>query len=372
MIRIAIIAGLMHAGGKRNLIMEYYRHIDRSQIQFDFLCDEDSNGIPEDEILSLGGRIYLVPPFTHFLSHIRNTYQILKNNHYPIVHAYDNTLNLFPMFLSWKAGIKVRISESISKGDKNEKKTFIKYLLRPFSHWFTTDLMANSVDCGIWQFGKKAYMNGEITIFKSVIDAKANAFNREVRIAMRHKHGWEDKVVYGFIGRYVAQKNPLKLIDIFREIALRQKNALLVMIGYGDMEKAMMNRIHQYGLSDKVINLGRREDIGPYYDAFDAFLLPSLYEGMPVVGVEAQCHGLPVFFSNHVTEETTACALANYLDLEASSADWAEQIMTVTEKEMLIRRDRSLEILEAGFDSMEESKRLQAFYEAKLRQHASE
>ena len=366
MIRIAIIAGLMHAGGKRNLIMAYYRQIDRSRIQFDFICDDDSNGIPEDEIRRLGGRLFLVPSYKHFLSHMRQTYRILKSHDYPIIHAYDNTLNVFPMFLGWKAGIRTRISESISKGDKNEKKTVIKYLLRPFSRWFATDLMANSEDCGIWQFGRKAFAHGVITIFKSVIDARDHAFDRAVRVATRHRHGWEEKVVYGFIGRYVAQKNPLKLIDIFREIANRQADALLVMIGYGDMEEGMMARVRQYGLSDKVVNLGRRDDICQFYDAFDAFLLPSLYEGLPVVGIEAQCHGLSVFFSSHVTEETTACTLANYIDLDASPVAWADRILAVTANEMPVRRDRSPEIIAAGFDSMNETRRLQSYYEGKL------
>ena len=159
----------MHSGGKRNLIMEYYRHIDRTKVQFDFICDSDSNGIPEEEIARLGGRVYKVAPYKHIFAHLKETYHILKKNKYDIMHAFDNTLNLFPMCIGYLAGVTVRISESISKGDKNEKKTLIKYTLRPFSHWFATHYMANSIDCGIWQFGKKSYEKGRISIFKTVI-----------------------------------------------------------------------------------------------------------------------------------------------------------------------------------------------------------
>lgn len=362
MIRVAIIAGVLHSGGKRNLIMEYYRHIDRSKVQFDFICDSDSNGIPIEEIESLGGKVYLVSPYKEIASHMRETYKILKENKYSIMHAFDNTLNLFPMFLGWLAGVKVRISESISKGDKNEKKTLIKLVLRPFSHWFATDYMANSIDCGKWQFGGNAYKEGKVHIFKTVINARENGFDSSLRNSTRAKFGWNDKVVYGFIGRYVSQKNPLFLIDIFQEIAKRQKNAVLVMIGFGDLESDMLKRVREYGLSDKVQNLGRRDDIKQFYNAFDAFLLPSLYEGMPVVGVEAQCCGLPIFFSKNITDETTACDLAHYIGLDESASQWADTIVEIVSNEMPIRRSRVEDVKHTGFDSQNEAQRLQQYY----------
>lgn len=366
MIRIAIIAGVLHSGGKRNLIMEYYRHIDRTKVQFDFICDSDSNGIPKEEIESMGGKVFVVTPYKKLIPHMKETYKILKENKYPTMHAFDNTLNLFPMFAGWMAGVKVRISESISKGDKNEKKTLIKYALRPFSHLFATDFMANSIDCGKWQFGENAYKSGKINIFKTVIDAEKNAFDSDLRKKTREQFGWKDKVVYGFIGRYVPQKNPLFLIDIFYEIARRQEYAVLVMIGFGELEEEMISKINAYGIQEKVQNLGRRDDIRQFYNAFDAFLLPSLYEGMPVVGVEAQCCGLPIFFSKNVTEETTACSLAHYIDLNESPQAWAEKIIPIVSENMKYRRSYVPEVKDSGFDSYEEAKRMQKFYENAL------
>ncbi|WP_138301685.1 glycosyltransferase [Bacteroides ovatus] len=366
--RVAIIAGVLHSGGKRNLIMEYYRHLDRTQIQFDFICDSDSNGIPEEEIKALGGRVYKVAPYKNLILHLKETYKILKKNRYEVVHAFDNTLNIFPMFLGWIVGVKVRISESISKGDKNEKKTLIKYALRPFSHWFANCYMANSIDCGIWQFGKKTYDKGKINIFKTVIDADANAFIDKLRENTRKEFGWENKVVYGFIGRFVPQKNPLFLVDIFNEIAKIQENAILVMIGFGELENEMSDKIQSYGIADRVLNLGRRDDIRQFYNAFDAFLLPSLYEGMPVVGIEAQCAGLPVFFSKNVTEETTASELAYYIGLEKSPVVWANIIVKVINYYMPKRRSYAEEVKKNGFDSRSEALRMQNFYWSKLNQ----
>ena len=314
--RIAVIAGVLHSGGKRNLIMEYYRHIDRTKVQFDFICDSDSNGIPEEEIRFLGGRVYKVAPYKDIIPHLKETYKILKENQYEVMHAFDNTLNIFPMFLGCIAGVKVRISESISKGDKNEKKTLIKYILRAFSHWFTNCYMANSIDCGIWQFGKKTYDRGKVNIFKTVIDA----------------------------------------------------NAILVMIGFGELVYEMHDRIERYGVTNKVVDLGRRDDIKQFYNAFDAFLLPSLYEGMPVVGIEAQCSGLPIFFSKNITEETTASELAYYIGLEETPNIWANKIVKVVNGHIHKRRSYVAEVIKNGFDSSNEALRLQNFYLAKINQ----
>jgi len=366
MLRIAIIAGVLHSGGKRNLIMEYYRHIDRSQIQFDFICDSDSNGIPEEEIKALGGRVYKVSPYKNIIPHLKGTYNILKENQYVVMHAFDNTLNIFPMFLGRIAGVKLRISESISKGDKNEKKTFVKYALRPFSHWFTNCYMANSIDCGIWQFGKKAYNKGEICIFKTVINTDENTFDDRLRESTRDKFEWTNRVVYGFIGRYVPQKNPIFLIDVFYEITKKQENAILILIGFGELKHEMHDRIQRYGIADKVVDLGRRDDIRQFYNAFDAFLLPSLYEGMPVVGIEAQCAGLPIFFSKNITEETTASELAHYIGLEESPDIWADKIIKVTNNNMPIRRSYAEEVKRNGFDSKNEAIRMQNLYFSKI------
>ncbi len=366
MIRVAIIAGVLHSGGKRNLIMEYYRHIDKTKVQYDFICDSDSNGIPKEEIDKLGGKVYLVPPYKHIFSHLKATYKILKDNHYQVMHAFDNTLNVFPLFVGKLAGVKVRISESISKGDKNEAKTKIKLVLRRFSHWFATDFMANSIDCGVWQFGEKTYDEGKIAIFKTVINADANAFDKVLRDETRKKFGWEDKVIYGFIGRYVDQKNPLFLIDIFNSIAKKQPNAKLVMIGFGELETAMHEKIKEYGLQDRVEDLGRRDDIKQFYNAFDAFLLPSLYEGMPVVGIEAQCAGLPIFFSKNITEETTASELAHYIGLNESPEVWADTIINVVNANLGKRRSYAEEVKKNGFDSHSEAMRMMKFYLDKL------
>ena len=362
MIKVAYILGKLHSGGKKNLVMEYYRHVDTNEVRIDFICDSDSNSIPEEEVKALGGKVYRVTPYEHIFQNMREMEQIFREEQYDVVHAWDSMMNLFPMVLAKRARVKVRISESLSMANKHEKKTFIKYALRPFSSVATNYYMACGVDCGVFQFGQKAYDEGKIAIFKTVINAKANAYDPELRAVTRRKFGWEDKTVYGFIGRYMMQKNPVFIIDVFNEIQKIQANAHLVLIGFGELEGKMMERVKAYGISDKVENLGRREDIKQFYNAFDAFLLPSLYEGLPVVGLESQSCGLPIFFSTEITPEAKACDMAHYISLNTPARDWAKQIVPIVERNIPVRKSYAEEVIAAGFDSESEARRLQQFY----------
>lgn len=362
MIKVAYILGKLHSGGKKNLVMEYYRHMDASQVRIDFICDNDSNSIPEEEVKALGGKVYRVTPYEHIFQNMREMEQIFKEEQYDVVHAWDSMMNLFPMMLAKRAGVKVRISESLSMANKHEKKTFIKYALRPFSSVATNYYMACGVDCGVFQFGRKAHEQGRIAIFKTVINAKANAYDPELRAVTRREFGWEGKIVYGFIGRYMMQKNPVFIIDVFNEIQKIQANAQLVLIGFGELEKKMMERVKEYGITDKVENLGRREDIKQFYNAFDAFLLPSLYEGLPVVGLESQSCGLPIFFSTEITPEAKACEMAHYISLKTPACDWARKIVPIVERNIPVRKSYAGEVIAAGFDSESEARRLQQFY----------
>ena len=362
MIKVAFILGKLHSGGKKNLVMEYYRHMDTDKVRIDFICDSDSNAIPEEEVLALGGKVYRVAPYENIMQNMRDMAKIFKEEQYDIVHAWDSLMNLFPLVLAKRAGVKVRISESLSMANKNEKKTIIKYALRPFSKVATNYYMACGVDCGVFQFGRKAYDDGKIAIFKTAINAKANAFDLELRQITRTKFGWENKTVYG----YMMQKNPVFIIDIFNEIQKMQENAHLVLIGFGDLEHKMMERVQEYGINEKVENLGRREDIKQFYNAFDAFLLPSLYEGLPVVGLESQSCGLPIFFSTEITPEAKACEMAHFINLNTPVQEWAKEIVSAVKQNSDNRRSYADEVIAAGFDSESEAKRLQQYYINKL------
>lgn len=363
MIRIAVIMGKMHSGGKKNLVMEYYRHIDRDKIQFDFFCDTDSNSVPTEEIESFGGRVYMIPPYQNIVANMKEIRRICKENQYPIMHGYNSTMNLFAMLAGKQAGIPIRINECISMGHKDDNKNVLKNILKPFAGCFSTHYMANGEVCGRWQFGDKAFDEGKVKVFKTVIDTEKNRFDPGLREKTRKEFGVKDNIVFGHIGRLTAQKNTLFIIDIFNEIVKQEPRAKLVLIGDGDLKEAMLERISKYGIEDQVLYLGRREDIQQFYNAMDAFLLPSLYEGLPVVGVEAECCGLPMFFSTEIPRESSPCDdIGFFIGLDKSAREWAEIVLKETREAMKNRTNRSIEVRDAGFDSAEEGKKLGEYY----------
>lgn len=361
--RIAVIMGKMHSGGKKNLVMEYYRHINRSKIQFDFICDSDSNSIPKDEIMQLGGQVYEVTPYQNIIKNLIDIRKICKKNSYKIIHGYNGTMNVFAMFIGLICEIPIRINESISMAHSADKKTIIKTILKPFSRLFSTHYMSNGEICGRWQFGDKVYNQGKVVVFKTIIDTDKNRYDLDVREEVRNKFGLQGNIVIGHIGRLTAQKNTLFIIEIFEEILKIEPNAKLLIIGDGDLRNSMIDKIKEKGLRSSVLYLGRREDVQQFYNAMDCFLLPSLYEGLPVVGVEAEACGLPVFFSTEIPEESSACQdLGFFIDLKESSKEWANKIIKETKKNMAQRTDHSNQVRKAGFDSAIEGKKLQEYY----------
>lgn len=365
--RIAVIMGKMHSGGKKNLVMEYYRNIDRSQIQFDFICDSDSNAIPYDEIQALGGKVYEVSPYQHIFKNMKEIYGICKKNKYKIIHGYNGTMNIFAMFAGALAGVPIRINESISMAHRNDKKTVLKNILKPFSKCFSTHYMANGEACGKYQFGQKAFDKNKVVIFKTVIDTEKNAFDAEVREKTRKEYQIQDNIVIGHIGRLTEQKNTLFLIDIFNEIYKKEPKSKLLLIGDGNLKDEMLQKIKKLHLEDAVLYLGRREDIQQFYNAMDCFLLPSLYEGLPVVGVEAETCGLPVIFSSEIPEESSACDdLGCFISLDKPSEYWAEKTLEQTKRNMPVRASRKDTVKSAGFDSKNEGRKLLMYYKELL------
>lgn len=361
--RVAVVMGKMHSGGKKNLVMEYYRNIDKTQIQFDFICDSDSNAIPKEEIKECGGNIYIIPPYQKIFSHMKELKKICKKNSYKIMHSYNGTMNIFSMYVGWRCHIPIRINESISMGHKADKKNILKSVLKPFSKMFSTHFMANGEECGKWQFGEKKFNNGEIAIFKSIINVDVNKYNPQLREKTRKEFNLEDNIVIGHIGRLTEQKNTLFIIDIFNEIYKKEKKAKLLIIGDGNLKEKMLDRIKQYGIEEKVLYLGRREDIPQFYNAMDVFLLPSLYEGVPVVGIEAENCGLPIFFSTEIPRESSACDdLGCFIELSKSAEYWAEKILIITNENIDKRHGRENEITLAGFNSKEEGQKLVGYY----------
>ena len=302
---VAQVMGKWVGGGVESVIMNYYRHLDHSKVQFDFICDEDSTRIPYDEIKKLGGRVFLIPKYQNLPKYLKALGKLLKENQYRIVHSNINTLSVFPLYAAKKAGVPVRISHSHSTSNPKEwKRNLIKNILRPFSKRYATDFFACSEVAGRYLFGNKAFNQGEVKIIHNAIDVDKFKFDEVARKKLRQEFGIKDStVVIGHVGRFVQQKNHTFLVDVFKEYHEKNPDSKLLLVGSGPLEDEIKKKVEKLGLKDSVLFLGQRDDINKLYSVMDVFYLPSLYEGLPVVGVEAQAAGLPTIFSNGISSE---------------------------------------------------------------------
>ena len=219
-IRVAQVMGKWLGGGVESVVMNYYRHIDRSKIQFDFICDADSTNIPYEEIEKLGGKVIIVPPYQKIIQYEKQMKKVLIEGGYNIVHSHINTLSFFPLMAAKKAGVPVRIAHSHSTSNKKEwKKNLMKNALRPLSKVYATDYMCCSELAGRYLFGNKTYDEGKVHLLNNAIDVDKFRYDEKIRKQKREELGIkEDTLVIGHVGRFVTQKNHTFLIDVFHEV----------------------------------------------------------------------------------------------------------------------------------------------------------
>ena len=362
-VRVAHIIGKWLGGGVEAVVMNYYRNIDRSKIQFDFICDNDSTNIPYKEIDELGGRVILIPPYQKPFKYHKELKKVLKDNHYKIVHSHINTMSIFPLFAAKCACVPVRIAHSHSTTNKKEwKKNLVKLVLRPFAKVFATDYVACTKHAGKWMFGKKE----NVFILNNAIDLDKFKYNEKVRKEKRKELKIDnDTLVIGHAGRFVAQKNHDYIIDIFNEVHKENKNSVLVLVGQGPLMDSIKNKVKSLNIDDSVIFLGQRDDIDELYQAFDIFLFPSLYEGLGMVLVEAQVSGLRSYASTEVPKIAKVTENVDFLDLDCAPEIWATLILNQDNENK--RRSYIDEISSKGYNIKIENKKLEDYYLRKMR-----
>ena len=346
--------------------MNYYRNIDKDKIQFHFLCDEDSTNIPYEEIEKMGGKVIIIPPYQRLFEYQKELYRIFKENNYKIVHSHISTLSVFPLRIAKKAGVPIRIAHSHSTSNKKEwKRNLIKNILRPFSKLYANQFFACSELSGRWLFGEKAFKNGKIKIINNAIDLEKFKFNKEKRNEIRKKLKIDENIILvGHIGRFVTQKNHEFLIDVFNEIIKKRKqenfDSKLILIGQGNLKENIIEKIKYLGLQDYVIFTGQTTNVSDYYNAMDIFVLPSLYEGLPVVGIEAQANGLLCEFSTDMTKETKVLNTTKFISLKETAKKWAEIILE--DYKNFKRKNSFDEMTKKNFNIKEEAKKLEKYY----------
>lgn len=355
-IRVLQIMGIVESGGVEGVIMNYYRHIDKSKVQFDFVMHKGSNQNYINEVKSMGAKVYEITPYTkNIIKFTYEIYKIIKEGKYQIVHSNMNALSGFPLLAAYLAGSKVRILHNHTTDSREERlRTLIKRVMRPFAKAFANQYWACSKLAGEWMYGNKAVNSGKVTIINNAIDLDKFAFNQEKRDELRKDLGLEGKFVVGHVGRFMKQKNHDFLIDIFAEVVRQKENAILLLVGEGPLMGLIKDKVKNLNLCDKVIFLGCRSDVADLYNVMDVFVLPSFYEGLPVVGVECQANGLFLICSRNITCEVALTENIEFLSIERIE-EWIKKISDID------RRDSNMVLL-TNFDIKNESTKLAIAY----------
>jgi glycosyltransferase involved in cell wall biosynthesis len=316
----------MHRAGLETMLMNYYRHIDRTKIQFDFLTHRPDKDDYDEEILSLGGKVYYAPRLypQNLPTYFKYMDKFFKEHpEYKIMHSHIDAMSYLPLKAGKKAGIPVRIAHSHNTSIDKDMKYWLKMYYRSCITSVATDYLA----CG-QEAGKFLFKNEKFEVIPNSIETESFLYNEQIRKYKREELGIKDEFVIGHIGRISYQKNHKFLVKIFKELVKLNPKSLLILIGVGEKEDEIKKQVVDLGLNEKVRFLGKRQDVNELYQAMDVFVMPSFFEGVPVVGVEAQYAKLPCFFSDKVPKEVGFSEQTYFISLDASPNDWAKEILS--------------------------------------------
>lgn len=304
-IKIAQIIGKGSNGGVESIILNYYKHIDRRLFRFDFFIENETELINKKVIEKLGGRLFIIPSYKKLFSFIKTLKNIFLEEKYDIIHSNLNSLSVFPLYVAKKVKCPVRIAHSHSMSSKNEFiRNLVKSFLKVFSKKYATHFFACSLEAGTWLFGKDIINNKRFFIVNNGIQIDKFRYNSKYNDELREELGIKkDDFVFGIIGRFEKQKNHLFALKIFKQISKLYDNVKLILIGDGSLENEYRKFININNLSNFIFIVKPVNDVYKYYSLFNAFLFPSLYEGLGMVLIEAQVNGLKCFVSEFIPKE---------------------------------------------------------------------
>ena len=360
-IRVLNLFTIMDRGGAETMVMNYYRHIDRAKVQFDFLVHREQRGAYDDEIESMGGKIYRMCPvypqnFVRYKHDLHSFFQL--HPEYKIVHSHMSELGYFAFREAEQQGVPVRICHAHNAPHGFDAKMIVRTYFKKRMMPHLTHLFMCGEESGKWLYGEKN--KSRFIMLNNAIDAASYTYDLSKREELRRQLGLADELVIGHVGRFNLQKNHPFLLDIFAALLKKEPNAALLLVGGGaDMPK-IQAKAQELGIAEHVRFLGVRSDVADLMQAMDVFVFPSLYEGLPVTMVEAQAAGLPCSISDKIPPECILTeGLVDVMPLSASPEAWAEKIL---EKRAIPRIDRRAEIAAHGFDITTEAVKLQEFY----------
>lgn len=356
--RVLQVVTIMNRGGIETMIMNHYRAIDRTKIQFDFLVHRQETGDYDGEIEQLGGQIYRAFPIRpwNYIQYFKWLKSFFENNYFYIAihsHIQENSGLVF------KIAQKYNLTNLIANSHIATLGIDYKFLFRQFGRFLTKKYSTTKLACGT-EAGKFLYgENSNFTILHNAINSDQFCFNPTKREQIRQKLGLSDNFVIGNISRFCAQKNHKFIIDVFEQIYKKNNLAKLLLIGDGPLKNSTLEIVNKKNIANNVIFLGLRSDIPELLQAIDIILFPSLFEGLPVSIIEAQAAGLPCILSDTIDYETAITSNVEFYSLNAPISEWANAIL---DKKTFKRVDTTSQIVDAGYDVVQNTKLLYQLY----------
>lgn len=360
--RILQVLGVLDRGGAETAVMNVYRAVDTSRVQFDFVCHTEAHGAFTDEILARGGRVFRAPAYrgTNHRAYIR-WWDVFFREHseYALVHAHvRSTASIFLRQARKHERITIAHSHNTSSGVglRALTKDLLQLGIRRVADYY----LACSRVAGEWLFGRAVCASGRFFVVPNAIPVGEYAFDPEVRSEVRREFGLTDEFVVAHLGSFSRAKNHRFLLHVFERIHRQLPASVLLLVGDGRLRPDIEAQIVELALSDSVILTGVRTDVSRLLQAMDVLVFPSLHEGLPVALVEAQASGLRVLASTAVSDEVKLIAETEFLDLQAGAGAWATA--TLISSAGYARRDTSSEIAVAGYDVTTTAQWLTDFY----------
>ena len=388
-IHVLHVLGGVGLGGAESRIMDLYRQMNREEIQFDFLVHDSDvkNGFREvgqtdgdaapkrkndgyvrkpqfydEEIQAMGGHIYALPKFKvyNYFSYRKAVKAFFAaHREFRVVQGHMTSTAGIYLPIAKKAGVPVAVAHARNAGVVKGLKGFATRFFRRGLAKKVDFCFACSVLAGQDVFGETAMKAGRVKVIYNAIDVGRFTYDENVRQEVRAQLGIGGELVLGHVGRFEYQKNHPYLLEVFAAVFRERPDARLLLLGEGEDRPAMEEKCRRLGIADRVNFLGNRRDAERFYQAMDCFLLPSFFEGLPGVLVEAQAAGLCCMVSDTVTREAKATDLVTYLSIEEPPARWAEEIL---KRATYTRRDTAQELREAGFDVRTQAQGYRRFY----------
>lgn len=333
-VRILHIFSALDSGGVSNFVMNLYRELDTEKIQFDFAMTLGVPALYDDEVLARGGRIFYFDTSKSIIKNLRRIFQ--ENGPFHAVHSHVFFYSGFVMAEAKKAKVPVRIAHA-HNAYTGESRSFPRRAyelgMQMLIRIYATHLLGCSEKACRYVFGDRIMKDPRAAVIPDGIDCSRFAFNPDVRNKVREEYGLHGKYVVGHVGHFNPAKNHRKILSIFQAVFQQRRDAMLLLVGDGELEQQVRHHTEELGLTDRVIFAGAHKDVERFYQAMDVFLFPSRFEGFGMAMIEAQAGGLACVASDIVPEETNIDGRAVYLPLKAADSIWANRILKAPDRD---------------------------------------